>query len=645
MEDNKNKKGVLRMWAVTLNPEEAMHVEATSQNGVEFTFNNKRWVIVIGPKEGRETPTGLHRHLAIKCLDGPNRKQATREAIMHYTGLPETALTNNYFKPIETTWLRYVIYCFKDDKGQIDAALEYCKKEILEAGHLPNKRNMEELLQHKFGAAEYNMKFKAPLDSYLRVRQNIDSRGINSKPLDREANRAAFERSFDIFKGQVTRCLEADAVSSRWKNWSTLRQEDQMDIICSIALLPICCVRNTLLADELPGLYLWGNRNCGKSAFFDNGVFLKKIATDAEGVGKFILSASQAGFLLDDIGKKYMLAESRAATLKQLLQGKETAAKGNGYVSEQCGFVVMTSNDRPILFEKEPTAENGIDMTPGDWYNHKGAWLRRLLVIHFRNTLDELDLIDTRVVWSDYRIRDAAAAILHQILERIKDRQHALYRLSFEGYHDVIKEDYKDYVFGDCSYVYVPFENTDDSERMYQERLARVEQYEIEYNQKRKRENDEEEASTSLVVVQQPAKKLKGICSDCKCHLDSSHHLNECVEKKNGVGKSGFKCRHGVLGPCGECMYEKANKECTKEMNKQASPPLKSWERDLVHHESEYGPWYWKRRYADHKCEDHESGIQIVGECIFCEYENRGKYQCKPHTVYNCPLCWASRPE
>lgn len=52
---------------------------------------------------------------------------------------------------------------------------------------------------------------------------------------------------------------------------------------------------------------------------------------------------------------------------------------------------------------------------------------------------------------------------------------------------------------------------------------------------------------------------------------------------------------------------------------------------------------YFNSRYKENRCDSHGAG-DILEECKYCEYLNRGWNGCMRHNVVKCPECWASPP-
>lgn len=93
-----------------------------------------------------------------------------------------------------------------------------------------------------------------------------------------------------------------------------------------ISIMPTILDRG-VWGDNLPGLYLWGKSNTGKSYIFNRNPTYSKIPADASGVGRFKLSGVEAAYLIDNACRGFMSNSNNISTIKQLAEGAEPSTK------------------------------------------------------------------------------------------------------------------------------------------------------------------------------------------------------------------------------------------------------------------------------------------------------------------------------
>lgn len=427
-----------RAWAITLNTED-VDVESTNNEARKFSFNNYTWEYFVGFPEGDED-TQSHRHCGIRCMDRPVSKTAARNAFAAAIGTNPDKMADNYFKEVETSWMKYMAYAFKGKHTQVDAAIKMAIQNIISKGLAPNKRTLTNALVEEHGPNNFLKNYKSVVDVYLHTDGLIDKRGQMVDELDFEENKANFLRSFSLFRENLSRALAENGFDTTWQGAENMTTAEVL-VLCEIlALLPICSKRSFTKADLLPCLYLWGKARSGKSAFFEN-FYLKKFPLDAEGVSRFKLTNLQSGLLFDDIGKDFWEKSSVTSTIRQMATGHNATIKTFGDTETVCGFLVVTSNWTPYFL----TGDKPADMTDKDWDTNVSAMRRRFITIQFS---EEVDLDPAGVVWSDLNLRETAAilaykAILHlektqpdvvgKFLHRFKERLFYDYDLSVKA--------------------------------------------------------------------------------------------------------------------------------------------------------------------------------------------------------------------
>ena len=619
------KTTTYRMWAITV-PVADRDIDPTDQNGKQFTYNGKKWEVIVGLTE--DLAGDAHRHCGIRCLDYAVSKSAARDAFAFITGLDTETLEKNYFKKVEMSWARYRNYCFKGNYTTVDAAVYMARDRAIKAGKPVHKSILERDLVEEYGLDQYNKKYKAALDTMLKVAGQVDPRGNVNEMIDVEQNAENFYKSFRIFQCQIKKCLLRNNVKTEWKEseglFHNLSLDEKAMFIEYLALMPICLKRRFIMADKLPSLYLYGKRNTGKSSFFDGGVFLKKFPMDASGVSRFSLSTTNSGILFDDIAEDFMDKSDVSSTIKQMSLGNSTMVKTFGDTANVSGFIVVTSNFDPEFYQELPPSQRravdpALPVRPLEdadlqaWKENCGAWRRRFICMKFA---DFVDVDPVEVNWGDYNIRDRAADLLFSIGIKIKEFCPPLFHNYLAKYHDVLLRDYELSALQpmfkreevDLSSIVLTNQPICNHGFSYQCPLKgckewsrpakKVEHVSVEQPSTASASPKKRKRSPERVYV--PIKRKPEICKQCMCFTDSEEHLTDCVEKR----------------PSDEEMLE---------MYKDAADVKK--------------PLFWQLRYDENRCDDHGNKDSIVGECLDCEYLNRARNRCLAHTVYNCPLC------
>lgn len=432
------KSTCLRLWAITVTGEKAVFT-ATPRTGQEFEHGGKKWVLVIGPVEGNTQDEHANQHIGLKCLSRNVSKSAAREAAAVGLCCDVNFLEECYFKKIDTSWERWIDYCFKERCGTVGAALKSAHEKILSEGRIPNKRLIQEVLAQDHDFEYYCKRLKPALNEYIGLSCMSDERGLRKDKIDLEQNKMAFVQSFNIFQKQLVKTFERDDVFTTWETqmWSNLHVEEKR-LFCEIlALLPICTKRSPVVPDRLPGLFIWGPPNTGKSAFFDNGIFLRKFPQDSQGVSRFKLELTNAGILFDDIPEDFLDRPDISGTLRQMCLGGSANIKTFGSTETVVGYVVVTSNNKPRFLEvtKPPEVEGSDEQ----WERNQAAWRRRFITLKFDDFIDN-DPIG--ITWTDPNFRSYAAQLIVLIGQLLAGRKSELYEQFVQPIEELLKTDY-----------------------------------------------------------------------------------------------------------------------------------------------------------------------------------------------------------
>src|SRR5699024_5001093 len=126
--------------------------------------------------------------------------------------------------------------------------------------------------------------------------------------------------------------------------------------------------------------------NTGKSAFFDNGVFLRKFPQDSQGVSRFRLELMNSGLLFDDIPDGFIDRQDISGTLRQMVLGGNTNIKTHGSTESVVGYIIVTSNLQPqFLMDSKPA---NVEMPDDQWLRNQAAWKRRFITLELREPID-----------------------------------------------------------------------------------------------------------------------------------------------------------------------------------------------------------------------------------------------------------------
>lgn len=432
------KTTVSRVWAITLTGGNAV-IPPTPEAGVDFSFNGKDWVYVAGPPEGRDEVEQANQHLGIRCKSRAVTKGQARAAIAHVLGLSDTVFMDCYFKPIETTWAQYVAYCFKQHLGRVGIAIKTAQQELLAAGQLATKKSILEKLASTHDFQFYCKTLKPAVNEYVGLDCMHDMRGIDADVFDPVTNRLSFLSSFKILQTQMYLCFRLGNVSTNWDFmlWNNMSQTSKIAFCELLALLPIFTKRSRTVPDNLPGLYLWGNPHTGKSAFFNNGVYLRNFPLDAQGVSRFRLESFNSGYLFDDVPPGFVDKSDVTGTIRQLAIGGAANVKTHGSTETVSGYVVITSNNKPQFLDMNVPAD--ANMTQAQWERNRGAWRRRFIVMNFT---EQVDTDPVYVNWNDPNIREYAAHLAYGSILILYRKERELYNKYIRRIRVLIDRDY-----------------------------------------------------------------------------------------------------------------------------------------------------------------------------------------------------------
>lgn len=417
--------------------------ETKDPDFAKFHYNNKDFEVFIGPVEDPDNECkNPHRHVGIRCVQQTMTKTAASEAMEAYLKLTRGRLYESYCRPLDSNWRNYITYARKSQYvHKDDEHIKSAAEKLRSLGAQINRSNMKRKLVEQHGYTYYNKHLKTNLDTFLDTDGQVDPRGQMETPVDPEKNALLFFETFKIFQSVIAKGLLRNGYHCSWKEREYTKNfelEDFQLMIEFLALAPTALYRSKEHVDNLPGLFLFGLKNTGKSTFFVSNPHFKKVPTDADGVSRYKLEGGQTGLLLDDVHPKLFMGGKDGPTLKQVALGAPATVKTCGSTSDTTSWLVCTSNHPPPFMSAEPPADTD-EQVVQHWSHECDAWKRRFILICLGDYVDNDPII---VKWSDYNIRDRAADLLHAILERIKERQPKVYEAYLKYYHTVLFKDY-----------------------------------------------------------------------------------------------------------------------------------------------------------------------------------------------------------
>lgn len=418
-------------------------IETRDPDFAPFFFNNKEFQVFIGPVEGPDDMCMTnHRHVGIRCLQQSITKTAAAEAMEAYCNMPKGTLHGMYCQPLESNWPTYIQYARKTTvTSKYDENIKLAAQKIRLVGGQINKLTMKRKLVEDYGLDYFNKRLKVNMETFLETEGQLDTRGCHDSIIDRTANARYLFETFTTFQRIVAKSLLRNGCFCLWRDKEfthAFEVEDFQLMVEFLALVPSVVKRVSLHTDCLPGLFLFGTRSTGKSTFFVNNDYYKKVATDAEGVSRYKLDGVQTALLLDDVNPSLFMGSRDGSTLKQLALGAPATVKTCGSTVNVNAWLVCTSNHPPPFMKEEPPSGTD-EQIAKNWRIECDSWKRRFIILCLGDVMYGDPVI---VNWNDYEIRDRVADLIHVILEKLKVRQPVLYNKYLEKYHRVILRDY-----------------------------------------------------------------------------------------------------------------------------------------------------------------------------------------------------------
>lgn len=422
-----------RNWCVTWDADDISYViPQTDQNGSTITVGCHTMLIYVGPQEDTDDSTkGTHNHILVHCETGAITKSKVREALSTYTGLQEEEVTKRilYLARLETNKQSYLQYAWKTQYNSTtskdDEIVKSTIENLKEERRVPTVRTVKRKLIEDYGANAFNKRFCKIAETYISQTDIVDNRGNPIVKFDGVQNIVNYVYSLLVWRLLITK-TNCVTTFKGLKDCPILT-----DFTFLLSIIPYFSKRVYGTSDLLPALYMWGVQGAGKSSMYNNCKYIKKIASDAQGVNRFKLEFYHTGILFDDVDSDIIEDKTNACTMKQLTLGDPTQVKINGDVQEIRAFVVVTSNAKPKFIE---------DCYETDKTIIYASWKRRFICCEFSDVCAfDMNAID----YDDLQLRTMAAIFFKKqfdVLYKTEANQKFLNLL--KTYYDVAVNDY-----------------------------------------------------------------------------------------------------------------------------------------------------------------------------------------------------------
>jgi hypothetical protein len=409
-----NSKMLKTRWAFTLLGDDVNACITTEPVGVDVTLLDKPCRIVIGLLKQADDNVGYpHRHcMIVQPNHGMTRGQAKRSVAEF---LPNVK-TEEYFKFVKNK-NSYVKYMFKS-AGPLKTSVEKKLEEAIES--LQSKRiaitrkTMKKAVVDMHGPQFY-ARNKPTMDVMLSQPELFGGSTVVPFETNPTENYANVVKAFAIFNRVIIRAIRQNGYICTAPGFENLSALDTGNFVSALVALPFMRARWEG-GDLLPSVFLYGHPRTGKSFLFHNTPFYKKVASDAEGVGRYRLDGVERAFLLDEAPNAFFEDKTNLSTLRQITLGDSSTVKTLGDTVDVRGWVVVTSNETPDWLEDKPKKEE--DNNNKNSGIHRVAWKRRF--VHIKMS-DVLDLDPVVVNWSHGSATDAVRGMYVNYVEALPD--------------------------------------------------------------------------------------------------------------------------------------------------------------------------------------------------------------------------------
>lgn len=376
--------------------------------------------LAVGFKEKEDSNTSsTHWHCLFSCEPGKTCTAGRVRIVMKGYGMP---IVNEYVQVIDTSPFIYMKYANKESsdpktkRSQVDDIIKNEFK-MLKSKSTVSREMFNSYLCDKYGAT-WLTRNKSIIDTYCSIQEECYAERIIIDDEDVEIE-SRIKNIFNSFHDNILYQLNQPGhFITKCDALNNVEINDIAKYITFISFIPYLFQRATKVIDFIPGLYFYGDANCGKSFAFQLGKSYKIIATDSNGVGKFKLETCESAYLLDDVKHDFVDTSFISSTLRQLTLGAYTRIKIHSETKQIKGFVAVTSNDKPSFITDDYDEKN------------RNAWLRRFIVLKFKqnNNLDEIILNGNEL---EYKISQTAITpLLLAIAQDLKNKYSNTHRVN-----------------------------------------------------------------------------------------------------------------------------------------------------------------------------------------------------------------------
>jgi hypothetical protein len=389
-----NSKRQKTHWAFTV-LDECNDIETTPMEGAVVTLDGERAQIYVGPVEmANDDIKYPHRHclLSFRGKFRACKKGKAVAMVREFIGNPEWAGYCQGLVQSRDKYLRYAWKSVDPARTAVETAIKRAIQDVVDEGHAPSNKRVKTQLVRSMGA-KFAQREKETTNLML---QEIDIFQPGSKvpfQVNPAENRQSAFRTLNIMYRIIMNGIRKNGYTSTHNMLKDASDEEVVSLVMCLVTMPFFCMRGEW-GDCLPGLYLYGSAQTGKSHLFKSAPYYAKIAQDAQGVSRFRLQGVQRAYLLDDIKAEFLDEPTNMGTIRQLVLGDSATVKIMGDTQEVAGWLVATSNETPTyLTDKEVNPWN------------VAAWKRRFIAIELTEPVD----VDPIVVkWQHISAQEAA---------------------------------------------------------------------------------------------------------------------------------------------------------------------------------------------------------------------------------------------
>lgn len=415
------------MWCFTLEWDKSL--ESTGREGIAIPCGGLEMKLVVGPREAPdEDASYMHCHGYVQA---PKQRSITKSVARRviekgYPGAKIMYLNFLWGK----SWTRYREYCFKKETGLEDVVDRQIQ---VAADDIVNIQNQNLTLQglNKRCAQLYNLAF--PSKHKARIQQFFADSVLTGMgmeiddEIDHVQAASEYYEAFVNFTEKISASVMAGSYQTEHLLFSTLGPEDIIRSIQMMVTLPLI-VKRSKIPDNLPGLFLWGESNCGKSFMFNENPFIRMVSLDAEGVSRYKLSGMETSFLLEEISAESLTNKSNLAVIKGLCSGNEPRVKIHGDTLPVRGFVFANSNSTPVFYTDEFVVHSKKEI---DVAREKVSYRRRFLCVQMTDKYTG----EERVPRIDYRSRCVNSMAICLFVSAYKHVEDPKLKHLFERYY------------------------------------------------------------------------------------------------------------------------------------------------------------------------------------------------------------------